>query len=400
MNGSTYKAAGSVICISFVFGFGSSVEAGTPPPLSDDISVCVPQFDSEGFVISPLSETLVAFCSGVTQVLEDTMPTSTKRITDAVGERTDRARKAARGLGPAALSSRLEGNVAWRGGHDRDNLAAPDGNGAVASFMSSGYAAGDHGSSVSVWGNVGLTRVKNDFFNTEFFGTIVTGVVGVDYWVTDRILVGGFGNVENTDVDTKFNGGEMDGDGFTAGIYVSYLLGDRFSVDGQFGYTFTDIHTERTSIVTAAEVSGSTDSHRLFGSLAVTGDFQFGNVLLSPTVRHILAQEKADPYTESNGTPVGKENIDLGLLQVGGRASYLFEMFEPFVSFSIEVETLSTTTKVASGPRPRDDIASGVLSAGVDFSTDFVSGGLELTHNIERENLDESTMSANLSFSF
>ena len=363
--------------------------------------MCVPRFDDLSNIIPPSNDIKVAFCSGITQVLEDTMPTATKRTTAAVAKRTRQARRGARGGRAAPGDARLEGNVAWHRGHGRDYLAAPDGNAAIPSFLSSGYAAGGDESRISVWANVGHTLVKNDFFNTEFFGTIVTGVGGADYWVTDRILVGGFGTVENTDVDTKFNDGEMDGDGFTAGIYVAYLLGDRFSVEGQFGYTFTDTHTERTSIITGAEVSGSTDSHRLFGSIAFTGDFQIDNFLLSPTVRHILAQEKADPFTESDGTPVGKENVDLGLLQVGGRASYLFEKFEPFVSLSIEVETLSTDTKVAGGAKPRDDIASGVLRAGVDFyPTDFISGGLELSHNIERENLDESTLSANLSFSF
>jgi outer membrane autotransporter protein len=316
-----------------------------------------------------------------------------KRVSQTVRAATRRVRRRPSAGAPAGDEAGAEPAL--------DRLAGLDEGSAIPLFgYGSGYAAGEDGLRFGVWANGGHTWIENDFANTAFDGTLISGLGGADYWVTDRILLGGFGGFESSDIDTDFNLGEQESDGFTAGVYAAYVLSDNFSVEAQFGVTLSDTDMERRAGV-AVPVTGATDSRRLFGSLGFTGEFQIGNFFAGPTVRHLLAQERVDAFTESNGTRVRKQNIDLGVLQAGGRVSYLFGKVEPFLSLLLELETLTTDIEVASGPKPRDDRANGDLSVGVDFyPSDLITGGVELNHKFERENFDETTVSANITFSF
>jgi uncharacterized protein with beta-barrel porin domain len=268
-----------------------------------------------------------------------------------------------------------------------------------------GYAAGEDGPRFGIWANGGHTWTDNDFVSTDFDGSITTGLVGVDGWVLDRLLIGGFGGVERTDLDTDYNLGELDGRGYTVGGYGSFIFAGSWALEAQVGATFTDLDIERTSLLTGVEVTGDTDSDRIFGSIGFTGDVRYdydsGSLFLTPTVRHIFAQESVDDFTDSEGVFAGEENIELGILQVGGRMSYLIGNFEPFIGGFVELTTFATDTKVAAGPQPVDDRANGDIFGGLDFyAGDFISGGVEVDHKFEMRDQDETTISANISFSF
>jgi outer membrane autotransporter protein len=334
-----------------------------------------------------------------TVVISETLRVATERVTALVAQRISkavrgaprRARETAGSAGGKAESFAAVG----------DRLAKLDSGSTVPLVgYGSGYSAGDEELRFAVWANGSHTWVENDFTSTAFDGTLIIGLGGIDYWVTDRILIGGFGGYETSDVDTDFNRGSLDSDGFSAGLYGAVLLSDNFSFEAQFGATLTDIDMDR-SLGSVVPVTGSTDTRRLFGSLGFTGDFQLGNFLAGPVVRHLLAHERVDSFTESDGTRVGKQNIDLGVLQAGGRVSYSFGKVEPFAGLLLELETLTTDTEVAAGPEPRNDRANGDLTVGVDFfPTDFISGGIELNHKFDRENFDETSVGANLSVRF
>ena len=288
------------------------------------------------------------------------------------------------------------GNFAAHGGGGAsDRLAALDVGTTIPLFgYGSGYSAGEEYLRFGVWANGGFTRVDNDFRATDFDGNIIIGLAGADYWITEDILIGGFGGVEVTDVDTEFNLGELDSDGFTVGLYGAFLFAENFSLEAQFGTTFTDTDMDRNEGL----VTGETEALRLFGSLGVTGNFEIHNFLFSPTVRHLLATEEVDSFTESDGTRVGTQHVDLGVLQFGGRAAYGFEKFEPYVSALVEIETL--TTKPLPGG-PSNDRGDLDFSAGVDFyPTDMISGGIDLNHKFDRRDYNETTLSASVSVAF
>ncbi len=338
---------------------------------------------------------------GAKTIQKDVMRVFTERITRIVFTRIHTAMRDAFGRGRRQRSSETSGDQTAPGGLLDDRLAERDASTIPLFGYGSGYAAGEDSARYGVWANSGPTWVDNDFRNTDFQGRLVTALAGADYWLTEAILIGGFGGYERTDVDTDFNRGELDANGITAGLYGAVLVGENFSIEAQLGHTWTKTDMDRRTLTGGRLVTGSTESRRLFGSLGFTGDFQIDNFLVSPTVRHLLAHERSDSFTESDGTRVDESTVALGILQVGGRASYLFEKFEPFVSFFGELETVSTDTKVASGPKPRDDRASLDLSVGLDFfPTELISGGVELSHQFERENFEETTLSANVSFSF
>jgi hypothetical protein len=385
----------------------AAAQAPAPEGPSSEMSAC--ELDPEsGPQISPLSlpfflsnpallqQQIQSFqtsftdydlCAGARQTLQDTSPTATKRITRTVANRMRQGRRQAMGgggTGPTGLGP-------------TDTISLQQ--------SGSGYAAGEHSPRIGIWTNGGHTWTENENVDVDFDGTITTGMVGADYWVTDRFLLGGFGGIEETDVTTNFNQGELEGLGYTVGGYASYVLGRGFAIEVQAGATFTDLDTKRTSLVTGLDVSGDTDSDRLFGSIGFSGDldysFDSGTLYLSPTVRYLLAQEETDTFTDSEGIRIGRENVDLGLLQIGGRAGYQIGRFEPFIGGFFELVTFSTDVKVADAPDPQQDMANGDFFAGIDFyASDLITGGVEVDHKFEMQDAGETSISANLSFTF
>jgi hypothetical protein len=366
---------------------------------TDSFGVLGSQFPNLTINVNVTGEQIQEQQSGVKEILENTADTQVRRITATVIDRIRRARR--QNLQRTQETRNDDAGIAVADNAYGGDSVPPPGQAMLPLLgYGSGYAAGNDTLRWGVWANGGHTWVDNDFANTAFDGTIISALAGVDYWVTDKLLLGGFGGYEAADIDTGFNRGEVDSDGFTGGIYGAYILSRNFTFEAQFGFTRSDTDTTRSAGV-VAPVTGSTDSDRFFGAAGFTGEFTIGNFLVGPTVRHILAHETADAFTESDGTRVSEENVDLGLLQVGGRAGYDFGIAEPFVSLLMEIETITTETKVAVGEKPRNDRASGDLTAGVNFyPSDFISGGVEVNHKFERENLDETTVSGNITFAF
>ena len=265
---------------------------------------------------------------------------------------------------------------------------------------SGGLAAGDDMDAFGVWGTLGYSNIEDDFTSTAFDGDVLTGLVGADLFVNENLLIGGTVGMEKTDIDTRYNAGTSESDGLTMALYTAYIVDDMWSVEGLFGYANTN--TDMTRSATGIEVRGETDSQRLYGSFAANANFYPDDYwTLSGSARYTFATEHVDEFTETDGTFVPQDDVSVGIIQLGGRASWTDGKFEPFGSLSLEYENVQKKIVVPTGNQPANDRTSAVIGGGLNYYADEnLSGGFEVTHTVGKKDFKNTSFSLNIRYDF
>ncbi len=215
--------------------------------------------------------------------------------------------------------------------------------------------------SINAWARGSFTHVDGDAVS----GNTWNGIVGIDYLVTDHVLVGLLGGLESGDLDFDVAGGATDGTGYTAGAYVGVQLSEQLTVEAFLTHSWLDYDT----VVNTA--TGSTDASRVMVSANLIGNLPVSESLIfEPNMRLFYAHELQDGYTLSNGELVGRNTIDSGRISIGPKLHYFLNFddgtnWSMFVSahgeydFSSEMQTVSTLPDF-------DGLLSARLGLGMD----------------------------------
>lgn len=213
-----------------------------------------------------------------------------------------------------------------------DNLNVGSGTTELFSF-GRGEAAGDPSERrLGVWANAAYLRAEGSKSNADFDSDIITGMVGADYAVNDKLLIGLGIGYENQSTETGYNRGETDGDGISGTTYFSYQINKTYGVTGALGYSRMSYDHLRLDPLSNARITGSNDADRYFGSVNGTGSWVKGPVTLGAGLGTLYILEKQDAFTESNGTAVASETISVGQVNVTGSAAYRIGVAEPYIS--------------------------------------------------------------------
>ncbi|WP_417790707.1 autotransporter domain-containing protein [Terasakiella pusilla] len=235
-----------------------------------------------------------------------------------------------------------------------------------------GKAAGDGQQKVGVWVNFSGSRFLFDKPDSKFDGNIFTGMVGVDYALTDRYRVGLGLGYEKTDIDTTFNEGHEEAQGWTAAPYVSYQYNDNYSVNLSAGFSKLDYDMDRKDQLDKNTITGSTDALRWFGALNFNGNWNNDNLVYGANVGTLFSHEDKDGFTEvgSGATTVGDDITEIGRVSIGGNVGYkFFDMMTPYVrakySYDYQDGGSDDESSVKTGLGVNFDYGSSV-SAGVE----------------------------------
>jgi hypothetical protein len=275
---------------------------------------------------------------------------------------------------------------------------------AFASFAPSGpgLSAAAEAQGIGLWANVAYSNYDDDLPSTAFDGDTITGFAGADYQVHDQLILGAGIGYENSDVDTAFNLGNSDTDGITGMAYVVILTQlPWLSFDFNAGYTGTDTDSRRITPA-GALVTSSNDGHRVFGGGNANASFWFDNFNVGGNFGYVFSRSTTDRFIESNGTIVPTSDVSLAQIRVGARASYYWPLAQPYVSVTYEHDTVRNQVDVGAGQLvPSDDPDDVVVGGGVNFSiTDQISGGIDGSVVLGRDNFDSFTVSGNIRYSF
>ncbi len=251
-----------------------------------------------------------------------------------------------------------------------------------------------------LWVNGGYTSI--DFNGTMgglpagFDGHVLTGMMGVDYRLSDVVTFGVAGGYENTDLDTQFNTGTLETDGYSVLPYVVVRLGQHFSVNASGGYSWLNTDMTRTS----GAVTGTYDSTRWTGAVNLLSNWSAGKWRFGTLLGYLYIHQDDDAYVESTGASVAGATTKIGQGRVGGLIGYDLGKVETYFTGRYEYDFTSEGPALPAGT-PTTGRSGFRLGLGMRFAlAPNVSGNLEGTTVQGRDNLDEYGVNGTLRFMF
>lgn len=147
-----------------------------------------------------------------------------------------------------------------------------------------------------------------------------SGIVGVDYLVTDRLLVGVIGGYESGRFEFGPSNGIFDGEGMTAGAYLGFQMSEQLMLETYVTHTWLDYQNA------LGTVTGSTDGSRLLFGVSLNGSHKITNVLiLEPNISIVYGRETQAAYALSNGATIARNTIEGGRVSAGPKLRYLVD---------------------------------------------------------------------------
>ena len=262
--------------------------------------------------------------------------------------------------------------------------------------LSSGGETAPHG----LWISASASALDNTLISTEYDGTLFLGMMGYDYRINKRLLLGAALGYEATDIDTTFNGGTVKSNAFTVSPYVACQIFDFLSIDVILSYSFLDYDTIRPTFL--GQATGGYDADRYMVSSNLNYYYVTGNWNFNAKLGYMYTKEDADGFTESNGNRVQSEDTKIGEFQIGGKIGYLINKFELYVGAYYIYDSTMTKTRVPAGQlRPSNDKSEVEGFAGINlFANDTVNLGAEVSTSMGRDDVDNTSILVNISFTF
>ena len=240
--------------------------------------------------------------------------------------------------------------------------------------LGSGKNAGNSDTPVGIWADGAWSKFDGSKAGSDFDGHAVSGMIGGDVTL-DRWIVGLAMGYENTDVDTKFNNGNVSGNGYTVAPYAAYRIDNTFSVDALLGFSWLNYDQNRIDPAVGTQVTGSTNANRYFGGANVVGNWSRDQVNLSGKVGTFYLSERQGAFTESDGTAVARQTLNIGTVSVGGRVGYQLDMVEPYVSAEYGYDY-----RHSEGTYDGENSFGGAVGVALDAGNGF-TGTLEGNYN-------------------
>lgn len=215
-----------------------------------------------------------------------------------------------------------------------------------AGLLSGGGASADMASRLGVFVNGHYSYSDRDQTTNEAgFESDTYGVTaGLDYQLSDPLLVGAAFTYSSAAADLAQRGGSLDTDTYGGFAYATYTIGGGWYLDAMFGYTQNE-HEQARNV--AYSVLGATrgrvsmnqvaqsdlDSDEIAGSVKFGFDALHGAWTVSPYLRFDAADVSIDGYTERMSRPtalgnglalqVDEQSFTSLMTAVGARFGYL-----------------------------------------------------------------------------
>ncbi len=227
---------------------------------------------------------------------------------------------------------------------------------------------------------------------TDLDGSLVNGVVGADYKVSDRLVLGLMGTYETSDLEGT--GVTQDTDGWGGGAYLGLSLTDNLV------FSATVLGTELDTDVNGG--AADFDSTRIQTSSALTGYFYSGTWRYSPSLTVAWSKEWQDAAGGLNAQTIETGIISPGLqlgntLSLGGATTV-----EPWLGAQFDWVPLNKVVDDVAGTIFDDDYTDLRLQTGLNFAFG-ASAQLALTGEISGllyKDSDTYTAGANFAFQF
>ena len=271
-----------------------------------------------------------------------------------------------------------------------------------------GQNAGDEDIAYGIWGNLAVTRYEDQHNSNKLVGIQGTALAGADIALSDSLIVGGALNLETAYIEQDNNETEISSTGIGISPYLSWSIDDTFSVSALGNMTYLSAHTgERNPSDSNQIIETDLDSLRWNITTQADGFWSWGNWGLLSGIGLSYGQNHQFSTKDSQGTIVDSNVSRIGTASVSILPSYYWQYsdnlaFEPYLlgeyNYDYSFTKVSTTDSQTDHPNDRDQFR---LGAGINlFSGEAVSGNLEASTVIGRQDYLETTLSGNLRVNF
>lgn len=197
-------------------------------------------------------------------------------------------------------------------------------------------------------------------------GPLINAMAGIDYRVSDRVVLGLIGTYEDSRLETDgILPIKQKTHGFGGGAYTGITVTPNIIFSGIALYSAID-----TEIDYAGFGAGDTDSDRAQLSSAFTGYWYFGTTRLSPSVTLAWSKEWQDEYT-NNLNPA--QTFETGVLTGGTVVGHTFALagttsIEPWAGAFLDYTFLNETHTDGLGTDSIDEQADLRLQLGLNLN--------------------------------
>ena len=226
---------------------------------------------------------------------------------------------------------------------------------------------------------------------TDLDGSLVNGVVGADYKVSDRLVLGLMGTYETSDLEGL--GVTQDTDGWGGGAYLGLTLTDHLVLSATL--LGTDLDTDVNG-------ASSFDSARVQASSGLTGYWYSGTWRYSPSLTVSWTKEWQDASGALNAQTIETGIISPGFqvgnsISIGGASTV-----EPWLGAQLDWVGINKVVDDVTGTILDDPYTDLRLQGGLNFAFG-ANAQLALTAEVSGllyEDSDTYTAGANFAFQF
>ncbi len=246
----------------------------------------------------------------------------------------------------------------------------------------------------NVWADGKYSWLDDDTAFSGLDGSLVNAIVGADYKVSDRLVLGVMGAYETSDLEG--DGGippTQDTDGWGGGVYMGLTLTDKLVLSA------TVLGTELDTDVNGG---ASFDSARIQASSGLTGYWYSGTWRYSPSLTVAWTKEWQDASGALNAQTIETGIISPGFqvgnsISIGGASTV-----EPWLGAQLDWVVINKVVDDGTGTILDDPYTDLRLQTGLNFSFG-ANAQLALTGEISGllvKDSDTYTAGANFAFQF
>ena len=243
----------------------------------------------------------------------------------------------------------------------------------------------------NTWIDGKYSWLDDDLPLSDLDGSLINGIIGADYKVSDRMVLGLVGTYETSDLEGL--GVTQDTDGWGGGAYMGLSLTDSLVLSATVLGTELD-----TDVNGTAEF----DSTRIQATSALTGNFYSGTWRTTPSLTVAWSKEWQDANGAFNAQTIETGMISPGLqignsVSIGGASTV-----EPWLGAQLDWVGINKVVDDAVGTILDDPYADLHLQGGFNFAFG-ANAQLALTAEISGLLYDDSdtyTVGANFAYQF
>ena len=188
--------------------------------------------------------------------------------------------------------------------------------------------------------------------------------VGADYLITPSFLLGVLGEFDWAEEASSADKSKADGTGWMAGPYATLRLMPNLFLDGRVAWGRSDNSVDPFGIYT-----DNFTTERWLANANLTGNWNFGNFRITPSVGYTYYEEEQAAYIDSNGVNIPSQRISENKLTFGPEVAWRFvgqdgTTFEPHASIMGIWDMNGALETAAPGRVPQGSDLRGKVEIG------------------------------------